>query len=597
MNRESLVVYDIECYKNYFLISFKKVVGEQILQFDKFEGSLLDIASILNICKRYTLVSFNGNYYDRIILEAALMGFSNSSLYGISSMIIEQNQRPWQVRKQLGIASLDIDHIDLIEVAPLKATLKIYGGRLHCPKLQSLPIDPHDDISKNEIDIIRTYCSNDLAVTQALLLYLEKALELRMQMSNQYRVDLRSKSDAQIAEAVIRHELNKNYGITAKRPSIEIGTKYRYKAPSNLVFRSEVMRETFEMFKTNLFYVEGSGHIELPPVLKNKKIRIGNTLYKIGIGGLHSCEKSIRHAADDDTILRDYDVASYYPSIILNNRLYPKHLGVHFLETYKAIVDTRLKAKKEGNKSVADSLKITINGSFGKFASKWSCLYSPDLMMQVTITGQLSLLMLIERLELAGIPVVSANTDGIVVKTDILNEDTLDSIIEKWQKDTDYVLESTDYLSLNSRDINNYIAVKTDGKVKGKGEFSDDPADTLRKNPDRSICSLAVKDFLSKGIAVSTTIRNCKDITKFLVLRTVNGGAQKDGILLGKAIRWYYGKYELDAIFYATNGNKVAKSDGGVPIMDLPEEFPDDIDYQWYIDKANNILKTVGFRK
>jgi len=39
-----------------------------------------------------------------------------------------------------------------------------------------------------------------------------------------------------------------------------------------------------------------------------------------------------------------------------------------------------------------------------------------DKMLQVTITGQLVLLMLIEMLEDAGISVISGNTDGIVSK-------------------------------------------------------------------------------------------------------------------------------------------------------------------------------------
>jgi len=425
---------------------------------------------------------------------------------------------------------------------------------------------------------------------------LEKAIDLRSAMSKEYETDVRSKSDAQIAEAVIKHELRK-HGIEAKRPKIKAGTEYTYIPPSNLVFNTDIMNEVFQLYKDHKFIVQSNGHISLPDALKNKKIQIGKTIYKIGVGGLHSIEKSTRHESSDKIILRDYDVASYYPSIILNNRLFPKHLGSNFLKTYKQIVDRRLKAKHNGDKSTADSLKITINGSFGKFASKWSCLYSPNLMMQVTVTGQLSLLMLIERLELEGIDVVSANTDGIVIKTHIDNEFDLDDIIDQWQADTEYVLESTDYKSLNSRDINNYIAIKTDGKAKGKGEFA---GGGLFKNPDRPICTTAVNDFLSKDITIEETVNGCTDITKFLVVRTVNGGALKDGELIGKAIRWYYGKYELDAIYYnklnkAGNHNKVAKSDNGVPIMELPKELPDDIDHQWYIDQSYKMLKSLGY--
>ena len=110
----------------------------------------------------------------------------------------------------------------------------------------------------------------------------------------------------------------------------------------------------------------------------------------------------------------DCDVASYYPSIILNQGLCPANIGENFLRVYKKIVDERLKAKKEGDKVVSESLKIVINGSFGKFGSKFSALYAPEMLLQVTLTGQLALLMLIEKLENADIKVISANTDGVV---------------------------------------------------------------------------------------------------------------------------------------------------------------------------------------
>jgi hypothetical protein len=75
----------------------------------------------------------------------------------------------------------------------------------------------------------------------------------------------------------------------------------------------------------------------------------------------------------------------------------------------------------------------------------------------------------------------------------------------------------------------------------------------------------------------------------------VNGGAVKAGKVIGKAIRWYYGADELDAIFYITSGNKVPRSDGAVPLMHLPEKLPSDIDFQWYINEANDMLKQIGY--
>lgn len=640
-----IVTVDVECYKNYFLVMFRLVASGKTLYFEKFNEGDFNRQNLLHILNKYTIVTFNGIKYDQLMMEAAIAGFNNKSLKDVSDMLIEKNMQPWQVRKQIGIAALDIDHIDLIEVAPLSASLKIYGGRLHSPKMQDLPIEPSATITEDQVPLLRKYCGNDLDVTERLFKQLEPELELRTNMSKEYHVDLRSKSDAQIAEAVIKKEMDDKYGFVPKRPKVEEGTRFKYRVPDNLVFDTDILQELFRLYKSAPIVVDKSGYTDIDfnyeetqaktqddftaflekakKPTQNKwnkiitkegkgeafkqwlksirqkqyKFEIGSTKYTAGIGGLHSCEKGARHVAEDGYILRDIDVASYYPRIILNNRLYPKHIGEPFLDIYNSIVERRLAAKRSGDKVTNESLKITINGSFGKLGSKWSCLYSPDLMLQVTVTGQLTLLMLIERLELAGIPTVSANTDGIVIKHKESESALADSIIEDWEFDTDYELEATQYLSLNSRDVNNYIAVKTKG-TKGKGAYADTSEHyyRLRSNPTNEICTIAAKAYLQDGTKIEETIHDCKDITKFLSLRTVNGGAVKDGQLIGKAIRWYYGCDELDAIYYKTSGNKVPVSDGGVPLMDLPDEFPSDVDYEWYVNEAYRILKDIGVK-
>jgi hypothetical protein len=222
-------------------------------------------------------------------------------------------------------------------------------------------------------------------------------------------------------------------------------------------------------------------------------------------------------------------------------------------------------------------------------------------MIQVTLTGQLSLLMLIERLETVGISVVSANTDGIVIKCDKSRYDELNEIIKQWEQHTNFTTEETQYSAVFSRDINNYIAVKLDGKCKTKGAYSnpwDDPKTAIfrfHKNPQHTICIEAVVNLLTKQIPIEETIRNCTDIKKFLVVRNVRGGGTKSGKYLGKVVRWYYAHNEPDCIKYKSSGNKVATSDGAMPIMELPEELPTDIDYKKYIDISVDILYDIGY--
>lgn len=243
------------------------------------------------------------------------------------------------------------------------------------------------------------------------------------------------------------------------------------------------------------------------------------------------------------------------------------------------------------HKTKSDSLKICLNGTFGKTSNKYSTLYAPEFMIRTTITGQLTILMLIEALERYGIPVVSANTDGIVIKCPRDKRDALELIVERWEKHTGLKTEETVYKALYSRDVNNYIAVKEDGSAKAKGVYG--PV-TLSKNPQNPICAEAVITYLTKGVPVEETVHECKDITKFLTLRTVNGGAIKDGEKIGKAIRWYYAEGVTGAIHYETNGNTVPRSEGAKPLMDLPDRFPADVNYDWYIRECEEILMAVG---
>ena len=144
------------------------------------------------------------------------------------------------------------------------------------------------------------------------------------------------------------------------------------------------------------------------------EIKINNTKYSLGIGGIHSTESKRAIVIKDDELLIDIDVVSYYPSIILNNNYAPAHLDKEeFLKFYRQIYNERIEAKKRGDKVKANVYKIILNGSFGKFGNRYSRLFSPDLLIHTTITGQLSLLMLIERLEEHDFNVVNSNTDGI----------------------------------------------------------------------------------------------------------------------------------------------------------------------------------------
>lgn len=363
-----------------------------------------------------------------------------------------------------------------------------------------------------------------------------------------------------------------------------------------------------------------SGHCIAPKAIREQKVEIGGKPYTVGMGGLHSKEKRQTVVQDAHTRIIDRDVTGYYPWLILKNGYFPPHLAVAARIAYQAIVDRREAAKpmlrsmeKSGQagsaayeqlNAEAGGLKIACNGAmFGKTSDPWSILYAPQQMVQITITGQLSLLMAIEALELSGIPVVSANTDGIVMACPRDKYDHMLAVFAGWEQLTGLKTEETEYAGLYAANVNNYIAVTLDGQTKTKGWYCERGSaqnSVLSKNPDVLICSEAVQAYLARGVPLEHSIRSCTDIRKFVSVRLVRGGGVKlwgedrPPEYLGKTVRWYYGADVPGEIVYAASGNKVPRSEGAIPCMELPAGIPHDLDHGWYIAKAESIMRDIG---
>lgn len=344
---------DVETYRNYFLVLFKRLNSDETHCFELYDGQPLDMNGLSTLMEQNLTVSFNGNSYDLFMISAALNGADNEALKRLSDQIIKGNKPAWMIATKhdcelpkSAYGKPLWNHIDIINVAPGQASLKIYGGRINAPKMQDLPIQPDATISPSQRDELRAYCLNDLETTELLYLTLAKQMKLRQDMSKQYRIDLRSKSDAQIAEAVFRKEIGELEGRQVKPVKrVDMSKTYRYMDPKIISFESEQLRSVLVRLIEEDFGLAASGSISLPDWLKDTKIRIGDSEYQMGIGGLHSCEKSRAVIPNDDQILRDADVASYYPSIILQQGLIPENIGEGFTTVYQSIYHTRLEHK------------------------------------------------------------------------------------------------------------------------------------------------------------------------------------------------------------------------------------------------------------
>lgn len=626
------MLFDIECYPNFFLIGMKSYQTGFVKFFESSGEQDMDYNGLRWMVQNCTLIGFNLNGYDLPMLWAVLAGRNCGQLYEISRKLTEKRKsatgqrikpKPWLIAKKFGYKIGRCDAIDIQTVAPAlpqELSLKHYGARMHVDRLQELPVDFKNDLSYEDARGIRLYNINDLDVTGWLRNALTADIDLRKQMRQVYNIDLRSRSDAQIAERVMAAEIKAQTGIEISaaqaRERWAPGTRFHYNNPNYIQFYTSKLQELHQQILAQEFMVTESGKVaaggqELDEKKAKWSVSIGQTKYTIGIGGLHSTEKQQTYFTDDQYQIFDRDVASYYPAIILNQGLFPQHIGPAFLQVYQELVSRRLEAKAEGDKATSNSLKITINGGFGKLGSKWSIFYSPDLLIQVTITGQLSLLMLIEMLEMCEIPVVSANTDGIVIRCPQGRQADYLQVVADWERITSFVTEEARYASIHSRDVNNYIAITEDGEIKAKGAYTNklsfkNPArEMLMSNPTAEIVSEAVMLYLkscktNKIITVDETITKCKDIRKFLFVKRVNGGAVHNGNYVGKVVRWYYQKGQHGDIRNA-NPNKagrrpvVGDSEGGMPLMDLPKKLPKDINYVKYIQRAKNVLEDLGY--
>ena len=627
------LAFDVESYVNYFEVGFRDVDSGKVVYFEAIGNQGLtqeQCQRLAFILYRHRIVGFNSINYDLIMLGCALLGLAPWKLKEITSEIIVEGMRPYEAQRKYNLPTLNVNHIDIMEVAPIEASLKLYGARLHCGRLQDLPYEINAELTPEQTTVVRDYNLNDLEVTANLFNFLKPQIELREALSKEYNIDLRSKSDAQISEAVIGSELRK-LGIDAKPPTIAPGTQFHYKVPDYIKFKTPQFQHVLETVRNAVFTVGEKGSVDLPPEIKALSPRLGSGVYRMGIGGLHSSEKSTGHVSDEQTLLKDVDVASFYPWLIINAGLYPEHLGPAFIEVFLSLVNRRLKAKGDAKRAKsdkknmghnggpplddlelkftieADGLKITINGGFGKLGSKYSIFYAPKFLIQVTVTGQLSLLMLIEMIELAGIPVVSANTDGVVIKCPKEREEDLATIVMQWEEATGLTTEETRYKSIWSRDVNNYIAIKEDGECKTKGVYSEVGSaqnSPLSKNPEAYIVSMAVQQFLAHGVPVEETIENCgadvktkyypSPCSRFVCVKRVTGGAHKNGIYLGKVVRWYYAKGEEGAITSVTHNSTVGKTEGAKPLMEMGFDLPADIDLDWYVKEAYEALYDLG---
>lgn len=609
------LVWDTESYPNYWSAGFTNVrTGRSLLFEDAPQfGLSFDKQKLDWVLRNFTLIDFNGEAYDRHTAAVAIKpGTDCEQMFVATERIITYNEPGWMVVKSMGARKVQMDHIDLIQLTPLAPSLKIMAGRLGSPLMMDLPFKPGTHLTWEQTRVLRWYMFNDNRNTLLVYNAHEDNIKLREEFGPKYGIDLRSKSDAQIAEAIFKAEVFRR----TKRHAEKVPFKgsFKFNMPDWVQFKTPELQWLRQAVIDADFIVGETGYVEEPPAFKDLKIPIGNGTYSFGIGGLHSNEKSVAHCIFDRNgkqryILRDHDVASYYPKLILNSGYYPPAIGPIFVPIFQEIYERRLKEKKLDKKGVwALGLKIVLNGTFGKTSDPYSIIYYPPLMVQTTISGQLALLMMIERAHLAGFEVTNANTDGVIIKAPVEREAELEAIVKDWERETGLEMEGTDYVATFSRDVNSYIAVDSKYKAKRKGWYKENGCngrpdnEQIKKNPTAEIVGDALEALFTKGQSLERTIRECTDINKFVTVKQAQGGGAfvEPGcapIFLGKATRFYKARESTGEIITCKKGHLVGGSEGCRPIMRYDGQFPPDVDYEFYEKMALEHLDLLGFNQ
>ena len=362
------VVCDTECLPNYWSIGFKSADGKKKV-FELYDGCPLNRTAIASIFRQYRVYGFNLRKYDIPMILYAMSGASNEELKKANDELIQFGTPWWVFMHRLNLVEPSFfDWVDLMEVSPgapgLKQvgksaarfgpSLKIYGGRLHSRKMQEMPIHHEEHVYEEGRQVIRAYHDNDLDTTLDMKTELKVQVALRAVMSKEYGVDLRSKSDAQVAEAILKSELEKILGRRLYAPDVEPGY-FHYQVPSWAKFETVGMQAALEVIRAARFGIDHGGQLEVESNVQSLNVLIGKYTYQMGIGGLHSQEANVSRFSDDQFVLLDRDVTSYYPQSILLQGMFPKHLGPAFLAVYRKIYLERVAAKRRA-KELGDEI-------------------------------------------------------------------------------------------------------------------------------------------------------------------------------------------------------------------------------------------------
>lgn len=291
-------------------------------------------------------------------------------------------------------------------------------------------------------------------------------------------------------------------------------------------------------------------------VFKGMTAIVDDVEYTFGMGGIHSGIPNCIYIAGQGFVMSARDVTSLYPNLSIKNRYYPQHLGPTFCDVYEDLFNRRRDAKRAGNKTVDATLKLALNGTFGNMGSKFSPFCDHKCLLSITITGQLSMAMLVEQLrKVPQMTIVQTNTDGIILHHPAEYLEYVDKVCQWWMDVTRLNLECEEIAAVYQRDVNSYIQVGTDGKIKRKGAYEHQYQ--YHQDPSAMIVAKAAEAALVHSQDIRTFITQHRDPFDFMLRAKVPRSARL-------VMRWpeWGTEQELQnttRVFISRNGGSLVK--------------------------------------
>lgn len=592
--------YDIEVYPNYILVGFKLFLKNtyHFFEISEYTNDRYDLINFLR--ENHILISFNGIHYDNVILNAIIKHPNNTlhEVKRVNDAIIRDDYESFKYYKKKLFPSTDVDlylYWSKMLRLSMKISLKGLMVQMQMDLIQELPYDVNRILSKEEMNNVKEYNKNDLKATEKLAILRDDEIKLRFSLRKDRGFDCYSWDQIKLAS----EELLKSYcdktGFGAKTIR-----DLRFEKPD--IYIKELLKDIDFDFKTKPFQnllesLNNSVNTFSEKVLFS--LNNTNVLLSYGVGGLHSVNKNQHFKTDNKYQLLTSDVASLYPTLIINYQLFRfKEVVKRYSELkHERILAKHGKLEGKDNDLINKFNKLVLNGVSGLLDMGYSWLYYPEGAMKLRLMGQLILTKLIEEAAIAGFNVVSANTDGIEVLVEHDRIDEYYSIVKKVQSQFNVEFEHENYKEIYYWSVNDYIAVINKNYSKLKGLMVDKPE--LGKSVDNLIIPKALKLYFEQDIPIKETIQNEKNIYLFCASPKVDRSY---------TVIWNNEPQQrLNRFFVSRNGSYLYKQKKGENLHHMlkghtvqllnyctdTDTSKYDINYQYYISKCQELIDLV----